>query len=32
MRLNLSIDKTHNSRRRLHRSCWWAVHFYVKHH
>src|SRR5438105_3312634 len=30
---NLSIAaRTHNSRRRLRRKCWWSGHFYVKPH
>lgn len=28
--LNLSIDRTHNSRRRLRRDCWWSGHLYVR--
>src|SRR5437016_4385013 len=30
--LTCQSTRTHNSRRRLRRSCWWSGHFYVRPH
>src|SRR5438105_12303218 len=30
--LTCQSTRTHNSRRRLRRLCWWSGHFYVRHH